>query len=373
MSSSGSVTIGAVAIVSGLLGAYGLRALFMPDPPPAPPAPPQLTVPLAAADLPVGRQIVLDDIALHRMTQKQMAAEGLADTAVMLSAEQIIGRVLQEPVPRGKAFLTTAMFLQGGQPDVTEALQPGYRAVSLEIPVIRGGMTAPGTFVDVLFRSDAQNGKSDPRVRIPEATMTLFEGVEVIGLERPQTYRVGNSGNLDLRMTNGRNAVRTTSPRVTLAVTLQQANVLRTVEGRGELTLAPRGMNEVLALTSPTSVPGLATPTAVESGQPTSAVGNAAPGETQPISTPVNSAPANNAQAPQANLTSPAPLPVAMAQSDAASPFGPRTTLSSALRPLESMTLEGLLGLKAPQEPFMTEIYRGGSRQVHVFDLEPAP
>jgi len=31
-----------------------------------------------------------------------------------------------------------------------------------------------------------------------------------------------------------------------------------------------------------------------------------------------------------------------------------------------------LLGLKAPDEPFTTEIYRRGSRQVHVFDRDSA-
>ncbi|MEO8493454.1 MAG: Flp pilus assembly protein CpaB [Planctomycetota bacterium] len=368
MSSSGSVTIGVVAIISGLLGAYGLRALFAPDPPPPPPAPPTLTVPLAAMDLPVGRQIVLDDIALHRMTQKQMAAAGLADTSVMLAPEQIIGRVLQEPVTRGKAFLTTGMYLQGNQPNVTESLQPGYRAVSLEIPAIRGGMTTPGTFVDVLFRSEAQSGPSDPRVRIPEATMTLFEGVEVIGLERPQSYRLGNSGNLDLRFTNGRSAVRTTSPRVTMAVTLQQANVLRTVEGRGEITLAPRGMNEPVAQTSSNTSPGPANQAPIQSPSPAGTAVNAGdPVETQPINA---AAAPNDAHLPQASLASPTVQPTAFVQTAPATPIGPQMTLSTALKPLQSMTLESLLGLQAPEEPFMTEIYRRGAREVHVFDRD---
>jgi len=367
MQSSGSVTIGAVAIVSGLLGAYGLRALFLPDPPPLPPPPPTLTVPLAAVDLPVGRQIVLHDIALHRMTQKQMASQGLADSTVMLAPEQIIGRVLQEPVERGKAFLTTSMFLQGDQPNLSESLQPGFRAVSLEIPVIRGGMTAPGTFVDVLFRTNAQAGTSDPRVRIPEATMTLFEGVEVIALEKPQSYRAGTPGFIDLRLGNDQDSIRTTPPRVTLAVTLQQASVLRTVEGRGEITLAPRSMNEGLPLASAQSSTGSAFQGSGEAEVSTGAATKATPAESQPIDAALDNSDSRT------TLTKPVGSQAIGASTAPVRQFDTQATLSTVLQPFDSMTLEGLLGLKVPEEPFRTEIYRGGSRQVHVFDAAGSP
>ena len=172
------------------------------------------------------------------------------------------------------------MFLQGGEPNVSESLQPGYRAVSLEIPAIRGGMTAPGNFVDVLFRSEAQSATSDPRVQIPEATMTLFEGVEVIALEKPQAYRLSSrNDSLDIRLANGRDRVRTTPPRITMAVTLQQANILRTVEGRGEITLAPRSVNELVSMTPPGTTTGSGSQTAAESAEADGAAVNADPAD----------------------------------------------------------------------------------------------
>ncbi len=314
--SSGTMTIGVVAIFSGLLGAYGLRALLLPDPPAPPPAPPQMTVPLAAADLPAGRQVVLGDIALHRMSVKQMTEQGLADSEVMLSPEQIIGRILEKPVLRNKPFKTTGMYLDGRRPDITTNIQPGYRAVTLEIPEVRGGMTGPGNFVDVLFRSEAQPGRADSRVQIPEATVTLFEGVEVLALAVPQSTSLRRNNNLDIRLSNGREDVKQNPPRVTLAVTLRQANILRTVEGRGEITLIPRGVSE----------------TTTTANDLAAAASNGA-------------------------LLSPAAFPPSLPKDN----------------PSPAMTLEGLLGVEPPEPPFATEIYRRGSREVQVFDTSVSP
>jgi len=269
----------------------------------------RMTVPLATSDLPVGRQIVLGDIGLHSMTQEEMAQRGLADTAVMLSPEQIIGRVVSEPIKRDGPFMTTSVYLEGGRAPLSEVLEPGYRAVSLQIPELRGGMTTPGTFVDVVFRSEAQTGRADQRVWIPEVTVTLIESVEVIAVERAPTRASRAGGNLDVRYINGRRMGPPPLPTITLAVTLTEANVLRTVDGRGELTLMPRSAAEFEENSNPRS---------------------------QPHEIPEIAPPALD-RSPQH-------------------------------RP--AMTLEGLLGVQAPPEPFMTEVYRRGSRSVQLFDSD---
>lgn len=276
-----------MAIFSGLLGAYGLRAVLLGDPEPPQPPPAMITVPLAASDLPAGRTVALGDIGMHSMTREQMAKAGLATSSVMLSPEQIIGRTLRESVSKDKPFLTTSMYLEGLGQNITELLDPDERAVTIEVDKRRGGNLQPGTVVDVLFRTKAREGSSD-RPAIPEAVVTLFEGVTLLSVERPRTL-LQEDDTLDVRRLNGRGYVPPPPPQVTLGLTLTQANVLRTVEGRGEISLIARsGRTEV--------------------------------------------------------------------------PVHDTASIS------ERMTLEGLLGLEAPERPFQTEIYRAGTRKVLQFD-----
>ncbi|MCA9176763.1 MAG: Flp pilus assembly protein CpaB [Planctomycetales bacterium] len=235
-----------MAIFSGLLGAYGLRAVLLGETTPPPPPQPVITVPLAAADLPAGRKIALSDIALHQMTRKQMTEAGIANTEVMLGTSFIIGRTLEQPIQKDQPFTTTALFLEGTGQNVAESLQPGERAVAIEVNKRRGGNLSTGTVVDVLFRSHPR-AAAEGQLAIPEKTVTLFEGVRIVAVETPPPSSGPDPNSLDLRLTNGR-FLNTPKPQplVTLAVTLEQANVLQTVEGRGELTLIPRGVEEAM-------------------------------------------------------------------------------------------------------------------------------
>src|SRR5688572_20443668 len=114
--SSGTMTVGIFAVLFGLVGAYALRAALVGEAPPPPPPPRATTVPLAARDLPAGREIQLGDMKLLSMTQADMEARKLPLEQTMLSPDQIIGRVINESIPEGGAFLTTNMFLEGTGP-----------------------------------------------------------------------------------------------------------------------------------------------------------------------------------------------------------------------------------------------------------------
>lgn len=155
-----------------------------------------------------------------------------------------MGRVVREPIRKGEPFLTTNLYLEGLGPNVAEILKPGMRAVTLEVSPRTGGTVAAGTFVDVLFRSTSRPADS-LRPPIPETTVTLMQGVEVVAVDRPKAQSDPNGQNLDIRLLNGRRAAPPPDPAVTIAVSLEQANILQTVEGRGEISLIPRSMEEV--------------------------------------------------------------------------------------------------------------------------------
>lgn len=271
------MTVGILAILAGLVGAYAVRSVLLSEgEPAAPPPAATMEVPLASTDLPAGRVITMGDVGLAMLTSQQRRERGLDSPLVMMAAEQVIGRRLRVPLKQGEPFLTTSVYLEGMGPNVSELLKPGFRAYTLQLSSADAANFAAGSTIDVIFRSAPQGG-------IPATTVTLLQGVEVLSVDRPpvlppvQTRLDG--GGIDLRP-RGTGQTRPTT--MTLAVTLEQANILQTVAGRGELTFVPR-----------------------------------APGET---------------------LVSYRP------QSD-------------------RFTLEGLLGLQPPPPPFVTEIYRRGSRQ----------
>jgi len=236
--SPATITIGIVAIFAGLIGAYVVQlALREEEQPAAPEEPSPITVPLAAVDLPAGREIVLEDIALSRMTEAQIRERELPLQRLMLSSEQIIGRVLREPVQQGEPFLTDAMYLQGQGPGLAERLKPGLRAVTLEMPELRSGTFAEGVIVDVLFRARPREEDAGG-VAIPEVTVSLVEGVEVLDIDVPR----GEARAIGARAPP--------PPSVTLAVSLEQAKALHAVQGRGDLSLVTRPPGELLSASS---------------------------------------------------------------------------------------------------------------------------
>ncbi|MFW6125349.1 MAG: Flp pilus assembly protein CpaB [Pirellulales bacterium] len=223
--------MGIVAILFGLVGAYGLRQYLYEEPVAAvqPPAPATIQVPLASNDLVAGKTLALGDVVLMPMTEADMQQRGWPLTATMLSPQQIVGRILRKSVAAGEPFLTSNLYAAGLGPNLADRLTPGYRAVTVPIhdSAAVGGFAAPGTLVDVVFRGSppARSGEAN----LPEATFTLLEGVEVLALDNATTP--GSRG------TDGVSSV-------TLAVTREQANTLKAVEGRGELSLALRHPEE---------------------------------------------------------------------------------------------------------------------------------
>lgn len=227
--SSGTLLLGIIAVLFGLFGAYAVRQYLREAPPEVAevPAPEKVTVPVASMPLVAGREIKMGDIAILKLTKQQMKERGITK-AFMSRPDQIMGRVLREDVPQGATFAMTMFYPEGTGPSLAERLQPGMRAatVTVEMNAAVAGFAVPGTWVDVLFRSEP-SARND----VPETTVTLLEGVQVLAVAqemfegaRPQSAR-------------GQTSRSTT---VTLAVTPEQAARLQVVEGRGSLSLVLR-------------------------------------------------------------------------------------------------------------------------------------
>lgn len=235
--SPGTLLLGIMAVLFGLLGAYVVKQQMQQPVAAAPPEIQTVVVPRASTDLKAGRKVSLGDIAVYRMTPEQMRDAGIRGT-FMGNTEQIIGRILRVDLARGDTFDTTQLYPEGVFPNPADRLRPGYRAVTVNVegPAAVAGFATPGAWVDVLFRAN-----EDTEDDLPEMTVTLVEGVEVLALEeqtftgaRPEEAR--RSGNREMS--------------VTLAVRPEQATALRVVEGHGTLSLALRNPEDDGALTA---------------------------------------------------------------------------------------------------------------------------
>lgn len=228
----GTVIVGIFAVLFGLVGAYGVRKYFQTEKPaPLPPtAPARQVVPVASGDLESGRTLVLGDVAIWRLLPAEidkMIKDGKLPAQYMTNPQQIIGRILKKPLKQSAAFQTTDLYPEGSGPTIAEKLAPGLRAVTIPVEGTGalGGYDGPGSYVDIVFRA-----QPDAKAGIPETTVTLLEGVQVLAVEEA-----------DKRAPPGAKL----SNRVTLAVTAAQANALKIAENRGTFSLSLRSPEDV--------------------------------------------------------------------------------------------------------------------------------
>lgn len=223
------MTVAIFALLIGLAGAYTVRQ-YLTRPAPAeavvrPPAPQVIS--LASNDLSSGKTIAMGDIVVAPMTIEEIKRRKIPGDA-MTSPTMLIGRILKNPITKGKPFLTSDLYPDGMGPTVAERLKPGFRAVTVPVTDIAAvsGFATPGSMVDVLFRAAAQE-------ELPETGMTLVERVEVLayGASVVTGMKEKSRGSTPANM-------------VTLAVTPRQAAALQVVVGHGELSLALRNPDD---------------------------------------------------------------------------------------------------------------------------------
>ncbi|MCE9607112.1 MAG: Flp pilus assembly protein CpaB [Planctomycetia bacterium] len=251
--STGTMTVAIFAVLFGLVGAYALRAALTKPEVEPPPPPKTIPVPIASVAIPAGRQITLGDMVLLPMTGEDMRNRKYNLEQVMLDSSQIIGRILQTEMKPGDPFLTVNMYAQGTGPKLSDKLKPGMRAVTIAIDNLNavGGSTVEGSFVDILFRARKRAADlANDRPEIPATTVTLLENVEVLSVGRIDmaARRGQEEENVDVRDINsasigkgyGSNYQGAGVVSVTIAVSPDQANVLKAVIGQGDMSLSLR-------------------------------------------------------------------------------------------------------------------------------------
>ena len=217
------------AVLCGIAG-VGMR-LWRQAPPvvEAPAAPPaQFRLVLAAADLLPGREIRASDFYTS-MVGKEEYKKVLQDRAAFGDGKQLIGRLVRKKVEMNRPFPLDCVFPEGTGPTPADLLSEGMRAVTVKMNLVGGirGFVAPESWVDVLFRRS--DGNAAPGSTEAARTHTVFPGVRVLAIQDslyPETVLTK-----DTRGSVAQNF------EITLELTPQQCEVLKSIEDRGDLTL----------------------------------------------------------------------------------------------------------------------------------------
>src|SRR6266568_2969988 len=176
-----------------------------------------ITVAAAAHDLAIGRRIQADDLKLVTLDRKDLPR------GVFVKTSDVVDRAVAVPIVAGEIVLTGKLAGKGSGEGLTALIEPGTRAISVQVNEISGvsGFVQPGTRVDVLFTRVFSNGDA--------ATTTILQNVKVIAYGR----QLDPAAKVDPRDTS--------RPTVaTLLVSQEQAEKLVLAQQRGRVQLALR-------------------------------------------------------------------------------------------------------------------------------------
>jgi pilus assembly protein CpaB len=176
-----------------------------------------VSIVVATKDLPIGKRVDKTDVKLATVDRANLPKGAFLKTA------DVIDRPISVAMTTNEAILSTKLAAKGSGEGLTALIEPGTRAVSVQVNEISGvsGFIQPGTRVDVLFTRQFSNGDA--------ATTTILQNVKVLAygkqLEAP--------ARIDPRDTS--------KPTVaTLLVTQDQAEKLVLAMQRGKIQLVLR-------------------------------------------------------------------------------------------------------------------------------------
>jgi pilus assembly protein CpaB len=212
--SPGTVTVGVLAIVLGLVAAYVARRSMEQKPP----ARDTVPVVVARVNLNANTRIRAEDLQVANVPRARSPEKALRTAAVAA------GRVTKETIQAGQPVLEAQLWGIGESPALSERIPAGYRALTVNVVSPGSGLVRRDSLVDV-----ALTVEGDLPTVGGLATKTLLSQVKVMEVGTRSTSRSrSDRANISL----------------TLAVTPEQANKLIAAERSGTLSVSLCGTEE---------------------------------------------------------------------------------------------------------------------------------
>jgi pilus assembly protein CpaB len=195
---------------------------------------------VAARSLAIGAEIKPDAVRWQEWPQASVFPGAVIREKDQAAGEAISGRLARD-IAAGEPLMRSALLGQAKGNMVAAALEPGQRAVAIEVSAssMVGGFIGPGDFVDVIltYKQTYSSDDQDPRVQNmvqmnldKMATETILQNVKVLAVDqmskRPEEEKakVGKT--------------------VTLSVNAQDAEKLSLAQDMGNLILALRAVGD---------------------------------------------------------------------------------------------------------------------------------
>lgn len=163
----------------------------------------------------------------------------------------LVGRLTVQSIEAGEPILPVKLTEEGHEEGLAFVVPPGKRAISVEVSQVigAGGLIVPGDYVDVIAVLDEDEVGRDKAV-------TILQNVQVLAVAQNVQDVVAQSDGAISGQDGGDGAVSTIGSRdndaeadpdaqtVTLATTLEQAQLLFLAENKAELRLVLRAFGE---------------------------------------------------------------------------------------------------------------------------------
>lgn len=216
----GTVTVGVLAILFGLVSAYAARHYLQAAPAvqQAAARPQMATVVVAKYNLPKYARLRAEDLELL-----PVAPHSVPQGALQLQS-RALARLVKNTILAGQPLLEKDLFAVGEVPMLADQLPPGFQAVTLAVDAnsALNGMIQPESVVDIALTV------TNDRPEVGGlATLTLVRAVKVLATSE-QRYKASEDRPAGLR-------------NITVAVTPEQANKLILAQRYGTLSVSLRG------------------------------------------------------------------------------------------------------------------------------------
>ncbi|HET8944495.1 MAG TPA: Flp pilus assembly protein CpaB [Dehalococcoidia bacterium] len=217
---------------------------------------PSESVVVASQNIPAGTRITAEMVAVKKLPDSTVL------TGAFKAPEAVVGQVTTVPVIAGEQLVPekitatgqAAVNQYGDNPPLSLLLEPGQRAVSVELSSLigAGGLIRPGDHVDVILSvktmtSDEATGDGSNPGGSNQVAVTILQDLKVLAVDQNVAAQAAGGDDTASDTAEDENAAATT---VTFAATPTQAEVLALADMcrsnfNGRLAISLRGFGDV--------------------------------------------------------------------------------------------------------------------------------
>lgn len=221
------LVVAAVAAIGALLLIRGMGARNAPTPQAAAPIEGEQVL-VAARDIPQGAALAPGDLAVAVFPDSSVAPNFIRLSAQPSAQAEMVGAVTRRAFVRGEPITTVAVMQPDGRGFLAAQLEPGYRAVAIEVErsTTAGGYIQPNDRVDVIVTRRERGGEGESAM-----SEIVLENIRVLAL-----------GDKTQPQTSGQAPEIVDASVAVLELTQDEARTLALADELGTLTLALRGV-----------------------------------------------------------------------------------------------------------------------------------